>query len=260
MSRRRSKEKRNYNNSHNTTRIVKDQIASEDYMNVDEIAIKKIIPKSLNQELMYNYLRGGTPVVFGIGVAGTGKSMIAAAYGAELLKSKRINKIYLIRPNVLCGRTLGLLPGDLDEKLKPFFLQTLTHLSNFLSPSFVEYLLRKRIIEMLPVEYMRGMSLENSYVIAEESQNFLEEEFEMLLTRIGNNCQICFTGDQKQSDLKSRSGLAKTINLLETNYHPSIATDELDKLKKMFAHVQFTFDDVQRSNLVKTITKLYFYE
>lgn len=258
MSRRRSKSKRTHHHEfHNTTQIVSD--FEKDYMSVDEINIKRITPKSENQETMYNYLRQGKPVVFGIGVAGTGKSMIAAAYGAELLKAKKINKIYLIRPNVLCGRSLGLLPGDVDEKLKPFFLQTLTHLSNFLSPSFVDYLLKKRIIEMLPVEYMRGMSLENAYVIAEESQNFEDSEFEMLLTRIGNNCQICFTGDQKQSDIKNKSGLLNTLELLSTKYHTEILTEELEKLQRMIGYVQFTFEDVQRSALVKTLTKLYFY-
>lgn len=217
-------------------------------------------PKGENQKKLVRYLEEGRQVVFATGVAGTGKSMIAAHHAATKLRGKSVEKVFLVRPAVAVGKSVGLLPGELKDKLAPYFAQTLTHIEKFLGKGFTKYCLDKQVIEMCAVEYLRGMSFENCIVICEESQNFTAEEFEMMLTRIGNNCTMIFTGDQKQTDLRATSGLVSTMELLKVKDYPDyLETDDMNQLMKNVGFVQFGFDDVLRSGLVKAFTKLYFY-
>ena len=224
-----------------------------------EQAAPRLTPKNDNQKLALSYLIDRT-VVFLTGSAGTGKSMLAAYRAACLLRSKKINKVYLVRPAVSVGKSVGMLPGDIKEKLAPYFAQTCAHLEKFLGAGFLGYL-EKEVIEMKPVEYLRGMSFEDCVVIAEEVQNFTAEEMEMMLTRLGENCQIIFTGDTKQHDLKGESGLSKTISLLHkiADTEPDYLLDEdLDVLDAGVGIVQFTPDDVVRSGLTRAFVKIYY--
>jgi len=225
-------------------------------------AVPKLEPKNQNQKTALGYLTSGTPVVFLTGSAGTGKSMLAAYRAASLLRSKKINKVYLVRPAVAVGKSIGLLPGEVKEKLAPYFAQTLVHLEKFLGKGYLTYCLEKGVIEMKPVEYLRGMSFEDCMVIAEEVQNFTAEEMEMMLTRIGENCTIVFTGDTKQHDLKGVSGLQKTIDLLHRilQGHPEyMSHDDMDELDDGVGIVQFKPEDVVRSGLTKAFVKLYYH-
>lgn len=216
--------------------------------------------KNQNQRLALSYLES-KPIVFLTGSAGTGKSMLAAYRAANRLKAKAVKKIYLVRPAVVVGKSVGMLPGEIEDKLGPFFAQTLTHLQKFLGHGMMTYALNKKVIEMQPVEYLRGRSFEDCIVIAEEVQNFTPEEMEMMLTRLGENCQIIFTGDTKQHDLKGDSGLDITIKLLDKmlQTHPEYMTHEdMDELDEGVGIVRFKPEDVVRRGLTKAFVKMYY--
>lgn len=235
-------------------------------VNSDPRPISQRVPhleaKTQNQRTAIEYLVDGYPVVFLTGSAGTGKSMLAAWRAAVLLQSKKIDKLFLVRPAVAVGKSIGLLPGEIEEKLGPYFAQTIAHLERFLGKAYVAYALEKKIIEMKPVEYLRGMSFEDCMVICEEVQNFTAEEMEMMLTRIGDGCTMVFTGDTKQHDLKGKSGLVSAIELIDKmlQNHPEYMTDEeLDDLDDGIAIVRFTPDDVVRSGLTKALVKMFYH-
>lgn len=224
-------------------------------------AVPRLEPKNANQRKALGYLTSNVPVVFLTGSAGTGKSMLAAYWVAMQLRAKRIKKVYLVRPAVSVGKSVGLLPGDIKEKLAPYFAQTLSHIEKFLGAGYAKYCLDKDVIEMKPVEYLRGMSFEDCIVILEESQNFTQEEMEMCLTRLGENCQLIFTGDEKQNDLKKGSGLMSTVQLVEKmlQTHPVyLSADEIDELDSGFGVVRFGPDDVVRSGLTRALVKMYY--
>lgn len=235
--------------------------ARESYESPKPSPVRALEPKTANQKTALSLLQT-KPVVFLTGSAGTGKSMLAAHRASTLYASGIITKIYLVRPAVSVGKSIGLLPGDIKEKLAPYFAQTMQHLSTFLGAKVLSNAIEKGNIEMKPVEYLRGMSFEKCVVIAEEVQNFTAEEMEMMLTRIGHGCTIIFTGDTKQHDLKGESGLDKTIQLLERTLqtHPSYMTSEdMDQLDDGIGVVRFTPADVVRSGLTRAFVKLYYH-
>ncbi len=250
------------------------KLAAEIKPHIKEKFIEGLIPqpsqgirieaRGENQKKAIAALKAGTQINYLVGVAGTGKSMLAAYHASCLIRAKKIEKVYLVRPAVSCGKTNGLIPGDLHSKLLPWFLQTIAHFESFLGKGFTKYCLDKRIIELCAAEYMRGMSFSSCVVITEESQNFTEDEFEMMLTRTGENCQMIFTGDQSQHDMRGTSGLVKTLTMLEDvrNYNPPDYLDANDiyEFVNNISIVKFTFDDVQRSPMVKALTKLYYYK
>lgn len=223
--------------------------------------IARLEAKNQNQKTALGYLNTGTPVVFLTGSAGTGKSLLAAYRAATQINAKKIKKVFLVRPAVSVGKSVGMLPGEIEEKLGPYFAQTIEHMRKFLGPH-LQYLLEKKDIEMKPVEYLRGMSFENCIVILEESQNFTHEEMEMCLTRLGENCQLIFTGDEKQNDLKGKSGLNSTMVLVEKmlQTHPNyLSHEDVDELDAGFGIVRFTPEDVVRSGLTRALVKMYYH-
>jgi phosphate starvation-inducible protein PhoH and related proteins len=222
----------------------------------------RLVPKNERQKQARACLSSGRSVVILMGSAGTGKSMLACERAAELLNNKKTGKLYLGRPAVGVGKSIGLLPGEVDEKLGPYFAQTITHLEYFLGKSFVEYALANDVIEMQPIEYLRGVSFEDCVVIFEEAQNFTAEEFEMCLTRMGENCLMIFTGDTKQHDLKGDSGLDVTLDLIDKmlQTQPEYMTHEdLDTLDDEIGVVQFKPEDVVRSGLTKALVTMYYH-
>ena len=216
---------------------------------------------NINQKKAVSMLREGRSVVVLRGSAGTGKSMIAAWYAASQMKEKKVDKIWLLRPAVPTGNSIGLLKGTEEEKLMPYFIQTLTHLENFMGSGFLHYCLEKKKVEMKAVEYLRGYSFENCIVIIEESQNFTREDMEMVLTRLGKNAVLILTGDEKQHDLKGVSGLEQTVQLINQTLldEPEYMSDEdLDEIESKFGVVTFTPDDVMRSGLTRALVKMYY--
>ena len=248
-----------------STRRVKDKFVPEVTQESGQeyvAAMPRLEAKNDNQRLALRFLNEGRQVVFLTGSAGTGKSMIAAYHASRMLKAKKIDKVYLVRPAVAVGKSIGLLPGSMEEKLAPYFAQTLAHMGKFLGQGALQYMTEKKVIEMKAVEYLRGMSFENCLVICEECQGFTVEELEMTLTRLGENCTIIFTGDQKQNDLKGMSGLQKTLDMF--NYAMTDTPDfledaDLDEIESGIGIVQFMPADVVRSGLTRAFVKLYFH-
>lgn len=219
--------------------------------------------KTQNQKTALRMLNEGRQIIFLTGSAGTGKSMLACYRAASLLHTKRIDKIYLARPAVGMGKSIGLLPGEVSDKLGPYFKQTIAHLERFLGKGFVAYCMKPDVlkIEMVPAEYLRGMSLEDCFVLVEEAQNFTHEDMECVITRLGEGCQMVFTGDTKQNDLRSESGLKTTVALIDKHLqtHPSyMDADDMDALDDGVGVVQFMPEDVVRSGLTRAFVKMYY--
>ena len=232
-----------------------------------ETAQGKAIPKfdaaNANQKIALGMLKEGRSVVFLTGSAGTGKSMIAAYHAACQLKAKKVDKVFLVRPAVPVGKSVGLLPGTSDEKLLPYFAQTLAHLEKFMGHGYLGYCLEKNVVELKPAEFLRGMSFENCIVIIEESQDFTKEEFEMVLTRLGRGATLIFTGDSKQHDLRGVSGMDKTLDLIQSmldTVPEYMLDDDLELLNDLVGIVRFTPEDVVRSGLTRAFVRMYYNE
>lgn len=227
---------------------------------MQQMAVPKLEPKTNNQKRTLAMFRENRSVMFLVGSAGTGKSMLAAHEAAQQMKQKRVDKIFLIRPAVAVGKSIGLLPGTIEDKMAPYFAQTVAHLEKFMGKGYLHYCLEHNLVEMKPAEYLRGMSLENCVVIIEESQNFNKEEFEMTLTRLGNNCTLIFTGDEKQHDLRGSSGLEQTLDLIERmidNQPEYMGDDDLNEIEKNIGIIRFQPEDVVRSGITKAFVHMY---
>ena len=177
---------------------------------------KLITPKTIGQR-DYFYALKDHDVVFAIGPAGTGKTYMAVVFAVQALKNNLVKKIILTRPAVEAGESLGFLPGDLKEKIDPYLRPLYDALYDMLGAEQTERLIEKGVIEIAPLAYMRGRTLEDAYVILDEAQNTTDNQMKMFLTRLGFNSKMIITGDITQIDLPRgvRSGLKGAINLLQ---------------------------------------------
>jgi phosphate starvation-inducible PhoH-like protein len=182
-------------------------------------------------------------VIFGIGSAGTGKTFIAANYAARELYYKRVDKVILTRPNIETGRGLGFLPGTLEEKYAPYLLPFDAIFTRALGKGFYEYCLKAKDIDPTPLGFLRGTTFDNCIVLVDEAQNCTREEMKMLLSRIGKNCKMIFSGDECQSDIGDASGLVDAVERLE-----GIEGIEV---------VEFLDEDIVRSKMCKQIIMAY---
>ncbi|HQU55948.1 MAG TPA: PhoH family protein [Chitinophagaceae bacterium] len=184
-------------------------------------------------------------IVFAIGPAGTGKTYTAVALAVRALKNKQVKKIILTRPAVEAGESLGFLPGDLKEKIDPYLRPLYDALDDMIPADKLGYYMTTRTIEIAPLAYMRGRTLDNAYIILDEAQNATDLQLKMFLTRIGPSAKAIITGDMTQVDLprNQRSGLQLATRILQ--HIDGIAYIELDE------------DDVVRHRLVKAIIKAY---
>jgi phosphate starvation-inducible PhoH-like protein len=184
-------------------------------------------------------------IVFGIGPAGTGKTYLAVAMAVAALKKDQVSRIILTRPAVEAGEALGFLPGELEEKIMPYLRPLYDALRDMLEPEEIEKALARQTIEVAPLAYMRGRTLERAFIILDEAQNTTTEQMFMLLTRIGPNSKCVITGDVTQVDLPSnkRSGLVEALQALKNV--PGIAT------------IYFNERDVVRHELVRAIINAY---
>ena len=205
---------------------------------------KVIRAKTPNQRKMVS-LMDKNDILFAIGPAGTGKTYTAVALAVRALKNKEIKRIILARPAVEAGENLGFLPGDLKEKIDPYLRPLYDALDDMIPPEKLKLYLETRVIEIAPMAFMRGRTLDNAYVILDEAQNATDLQLKMFLTRMGPNAKFIITGDLTQIDLpkKSMSGLVKAIKILE-------GIEGID-----FAYL--TYDDVVRHKLVRNIIKAY---
>lgn len=177
---------------------------------------KLIYPKTLGQKEYYQALKHND-VVFGIGPAGTGKTYLAVIFAVQALKNNEVKKIILTRPAVEAGENLGFLPGDLKEKVDPYLRPLYDALYDMLGQEQTERLIEKGTIEIAPLAYMRGRTLEDAYVILDEAQNTTDAQMKMFLTRLGFNSKMIITGDITQIDLPKgvMSGLKRALHILK---------------------------------------------
>ena len=215
---------------------------------IDSIILHKkndyIKPKTATQ-IEYVKKVKENDIVFAIGPAGTGKTYLAVAFAVAALKSKAVNKIVLSRPAVEAGESLGFLPGDLSEKIDPYLKPLYDALEDMIPLEKLKSYTEKKIIEIVPLAYMRGRTLNNSFVILDEAQNATNVQMKMFLTRLGPNSKAIITGDITQIDLpgKEHSGLVQIQSILK-----GIPDIEF---------VYFNKNDVVRHRLVKNIIDAY---
>jgi len=205
---------------------------------------KTVRARTVNQKRMV-HAADTNDIVFAVGPAGTGKTYTAVAIAVRALKNKLVKKIILTRPAVEAGESLGFLPGDLKEKIDPYLRPLYDALDDMIPADKLGYYMSTRTIEIAPLAYMRGRTLDNAFIILDEAQNANDLQLKMFLTRIGANAKAIITGDPTQVDLpkNQRSGLDKAMRILK-NIN-GIAQIELDE------------EDVVRHRLVKAIIKAY---
>jgi phosphate starvation-inducible PhoH-like protein len=205
---------------------------------------KVIRAKTQNQRTMAQAC-DKNDILFAIGPAGTGKTYTAVALAVRALKNKAVRKIILTRPAVEAGESLGFLPGDLKEKIDPYLRPLYDALDDMIPSDKLNYYMANRIIEIAPLAYMRGRTLDNSFIILDEAQNATDLQLKMFLTRIGPSAKAIITGDLTQIDLprNQKSGLAKATRILRN----------IDGI----AHIELDESDVVRHRLVKKIIRAY---
>jgi phosphate starvation-inducible PhoH-like protein len=177
---------------------------------------KTIRPKTLNQKRYVDAIDAHT-IVFGIGPAGTGKTYLAMAKAVNALQTKQVSRIILTRPAVEAGERLGFLPGTLSEKIDPYLRPLYDALHDMMDPELIPKLMSTGVIEVAPLAYMRGRSLNDAFIILDEAQNTTAEQMKMFLTRLGFGSKMVVTGDVTQVDLPggARSGLRAAVDVLE---------------------------------------------
>jgi phosphate starvation-inducible PhoH-like protein len=205
---------------------------------------KTVRARTANQKVMVSSI-DKNDIVFAIGPAGTGKTYTAVALAVRALKNKQVKKIILTRPAVEAGENLGFLPGDLKEKIDPYLRPLYDALDDMIPADKLGYYMTTRTIEIAPLAYMRGRTLDNAFIILDEAQNSTDLQLKMFLTRIGANAKAIITGDITQIDLppKVKSGLEKSARIL--------------RHIEGIGHVELDEEDVVRHKLVKAIIRAY---
>jgi len=204
---------------------------------------KSIRPKTVGQKIYVDEIDQNT-IVFGVGPAGTGKTYLAMAKAVQALQRKEVSRIILTRPAVEAGERLGFLPGTLNDKIDPYLRPLFDALHEMLDPESVPKLLASGTIEVAPLAYMRGRTLNDSFIILDEAQNTTPEQMKMFLTRLGFNSRMVITGDITQIDLPNgTSGLRTALEILS----------DVDDMAVSY----LTSDDVVRHSLVARIIDAY---
>ena len=205
---------------------------------------KFIKVKNINQ---FKYLEtiDDSTITFGVGPAGTGKTFLAVASAVKMYSENRIKKIVLTRPAVEAGERLGYLPGDLSQKIDPYLVPLFDSLEYFFGNETLQYIIEKRNIEIVPLAYMRGRTLNDACIILDEAQNATISQIKMFLTRLGENSKMIITGDETQIDLNNKtfSGLKKTRKTLSSIEEVSV--------------LEFENTDIVRNKIVSKILEIF---
>jgi phosphate starvation-inducible PhoH-like protein len=210
----------------------KDNVAGETYT-------REVKPKNGVQEHFMSMIKEST-ITFGLGPAGTGKTYVAIAMALKALLNKEVDKLILTRP-IVATEEIGFLPGTMDEKIHPYIMPLFDALEAQLGPVKARELLALGKIEVIPLAFMRGRSLDRAIIILDEAQNSTPEQIKMFLTRLGYNSKMIITGDEAQSDLKGPNGLVFAANRLLTGSDPEITG------------VRFTKKNIVRNPLIEVI-------
>lgn len=205
---------------------------------------KSVRARTANQKKMVQ-MAEKNDIIFAIGPAGTGKTYTAVALAVRALKNKQVKKIVLTRPAVEAGENLGFLPGDLKEKIDPYLRPLYDALDDMIPADKLGYYMSTRTIEIAPLAYMRGRTLDNAFILLDEAQNATDLQLKMFLTRIGANAKAIITGDVTQVDLprNQKSGLSTAVRILKN----------VDGI----GHIELDEEDVVRHRLVKAIIRAY---
>ena len=207
---------------------------------------KKVVPLVPKNPAQKNYIEciKRFPQVFVTGPAGTGKTYIAAAIAADMFLRKEVSKVILTRPNIPAGKSLGFFAGSIEEKIAPWVVPLTEVLEQRLGKGRFEVALKRKDIEIVPFEVMRGRSFNDAFVILDEGQNLTPHEMKMFTTRVGENTKVVVNGDLLQHDLKETSGLAKAIDLVfKCNIDAAVC--------------HFTHEDVVRSGICAQWTRAW---
>ena len=212
--------------------------------NISIIGSKAIKVKNVTQFKYIETIDSST-ITFGIGPAGTGKTFLAVASAVKMYTDEKIKKIVLTRPAVEAGERLGYLPGDLSQKIDPYLVPLFDSLEYFFGNETLQYLIEKRNIEIVPLAYMRGRTLNNACIILDEAQNATVSQIKMFLTRLGEDSKMIITGDETQIDLNNRdfSGLKKTRKSLSNIEEISV--------------IEFKNSDIVRNKIVSKILEVF---
>lgn len=204
------------------------------------------VPKNDHQKDYNRVLYGMKPMVFAIGPAGTGKTMLACYAAIQGLNDDSYKKIILTRPAVSVEEDIGYLPGTLEEKMDPWTRPIMDIFAEFYDQSQIASMIKDKIIEICPLAYMRGRTFKNAFIIADEMQNSTSNQMKMLLTRMGDNSKMVITGDLMQHDRKyDDNGLRDIYERIK------------DKIYKRIECVTFEHGDIERSEIVKDILEIY---
>ena len=209
-----------------------------------------ILPRNIAQEdYLYQLADPSSNIVFAVGPAGTGKTLLCTQMGIKAYMEREVSKIVITRPAVSVDEQHGFLPGDLNEKMAPWTRPIFDIFEKHFSVSQIETMLFENIIEIAPLAYMRGRTFEDSWIIADEMQNATKSQMKMLLTRIGNNTKMIVTGDLKQHDRGfSENGLSDFIELVKTYDEHNLSHIKISK---------FDMQDVERHPAVIEILEIY---
>ena len=205
-----------------------------------------IQPKTQNQQLLLEAI-DEFPIVVTLGAAGVGKTYCAASKIAQLYLTGKYDTIILTRSNVPTGRSLGFFPGDIKEKLTPWLMPMISVLEKQIGKTKYEYITAKNILQMQPLETIRGRSFENSLVLVDECQNLTIEELKAITTRLGENSKMVLMGDSSQSDINSGKDILKFVSICR-------------KHNIEIPIVEFTVDDIVRSDIVGQLVKAFIKE
>lgn len=219
--------------------------ASRKHSNYDKNYVE-LTPRNVNQnEYIKQLLDFRQFIVFGIGPAGTGKTLLAVKAAIKAFKDRKVDKIIITRPAVETDEKLGALPGTLEEKMDPFTRPIFDVFKEHFSNQEIQSMINESVIEISPLAYMRGRTFKNSYIIADEMQNATANQMKMLLTRLGENSNMAVTGDLAQADRSNDNGLIDFIKRL--NKYPSTC----------LSIIQFDTYDIERHEAVAEVLRIY---
>ncbi|ADQ40763.1 PhoH family protein [Caldicellulosiruptor acetigenus I77R1B] len=243
-------EKKKLDIDEHTIRYIVETLEDEEIRSLENDVIfithrgKQVKPKTLGQKRYINAIMNNT-IVFGIGPAGTGKTYLAMAMAVHYLKKKEVSKIILTRPAVEAGEKLGFLPGDLQTKVDPYLRPIYDALHDLIGTETYQRYMERGVIEVAPLAYMRGRTLDDAFIILDEAQNTTSEQMKMFLTRLGFGSKAVVTGDITQIDLPSgvESGLVQVTKILR----------DIEGIEFVF----LTYQDVVRHQLVQKIINAY---
>ena len=216
---------------------------------IEHFPRKRPNPIGVTQEMYVDHLEDPSiSIVIAFGTAGTGKTMFACHSAMESLHATDISKIIITRPVVSVGdENIGFLPGDISQKMNPWMLPIFDVFEHYYTKTEIQKKIKDGMIEISPLGYMRGRTFNDCFILLDEAQNTTPEQMLMITTRIGKNCKLIITGDLRQSDLCEQNGM---YDLLQRAHKRLEATDAI-------RIVEFKQNDIMRSNVVKTIMKLY---